>query len=129
MNRRFSDPDMFPAIADFLRERKQLKTLHLSVPDEHVQRAVGFDASIWGVLPSLVALKSLSITYPIDLSPGLASWLVPRSVLALNLDYEALPMRDPVQFLNVCLSLPVSCFDADEALSNFGSACPHRYAI
>ncbi|KAF9497075.1 hypothetical protein BDN71DRAFT_1545874 [Pleurotus eryngii] len=100
MNRRFSDPDMFPAIADFLRERKQLKTLHLSVPDEHVQRAVGFDASIWGVLPSLVTLKSLSITYPLDLSPGLASWLVPRSVLALNLDYEALPMRDPVQFLN-----------------------------
>ncbi|KAJ8516510.1 hypothetical protein ONZ45_g6185 [Pleurotus djamor] len=100
LNRRIQDPDLFPAIADFLRDRKPLRTLHLTVPDEYIQRAVGFDASVWGVLPSLANLKNLFITYPADLSPGLASWLVPRTVLALNLDYATLPMRDPVQFLN-----------------------------
>ncbi|KAL0960739.1 hypothetical protein HGRIS_005762 [Hohenbuehelia grisea] len=100
LNRRITDADLFPAIADFLRDRRQLRTLHLTVPDDYVQRAIGFDASVWGVLPSLVDLKSLAITYPIDLSPGLASWLIPRSVLALNIDCVNLPMRDPVPFLN-----------------------------
>jgi len=98
---------LFPALAEFLRGRQQLKTLHLSACDESVQRAVGFDASVWGVLPSLVNLKGLTITYPSDLTPGLASWLIPRSVhaLALEMDPIPMPLRDPVSFLDVRVAL------------------------
>ena len=105
---------MFPALAEFLRGRQQLKTLHLSVCDESVQRAVGFDASVWGVLPSLVNLKGLTITYPSDLTPGLAPWLIPRSVHALALEMDHIPTasRDPVGFLDVCVS-PFSCLKVD----------------
>lgn len=102
MTRRLSDRDLFPAISEFLRDRKQLKTLVLTVADEGVQKSVGFDASVWGVLPSLVNLKGLTITYPKDLAPGLASWLVPRSVTSLSLDGLSLG-REPATFLSVCL--------------------------
>ncbi|KAG6894071.1 hypothetical protein C0992_007595 [Termitomyces sp. T32_za158] len=37
--------------------------------DESVQRAVGFDAAVWGVLPSLVNLPNLKIAYLPDV-PG-----------------------------------------------------------
>lgn len=102
VHRRVDDRDLFPAIAEFLRDRTQLRTLHLTVPDsDTVQRAVGFDASVWGVLPSLMNLRGLAITYPRDLAPGLASWLIPRSVRALNLDCVTLSTKDPIPFLNV----------------------------
>ncbi|KAF9461353.1 hypothetical protein BDZ94DRAFT_1310625 [Collybia nuda] len=102
VGRRVVDRDLFPAIAEFLRGRDKLKTLELTAFDEHAQRAVGFDASVWGVLPSLVNLKGLTITYPADLSPGLASWLIPRSVLALALTLDHIPSgtRDPMSFLD-----------------------------
>ncbi|PPR01862.1 hypothetical protein CVT24_001343 [Panaeolus cyanescens] len=101
VGRRTVDRELFPAIAEFLRGRKQLQTLALVAYDEAVQRAVGLDAAIWGVLPSLEGLKGLKITYPGDLSPGLASWLIPRSVLALTLCMDQnTPARDPVPFLN-----------------------------
>lgn len=106
VNRRAVDRDLFPAIAEFLRGRQKLRTLELTAFDEHVQRAVGFDASVWGVLPSLTNLKGLTITYPADLSPGLASWLIPRSVLTLALTLDHIPSatRDPMSFLDVRLS-------------------------
>ncbi|RDB17545.1 hypothetical protein Hypma_001187 [Hypsizygus marmoreus] len=102
IHRRITDRDLFPAIAEFLRGRQQLRTLQLTAHDESVQRAVGFDASVWGVLPSLINLKGLKITYPADLSPGLASWLIPRSVLALSLTLDHVPTssRDPIPFLD-----------------------------
>ncbi|KAJ7579284.1 hypothetical protein C8J56DRAFT_341215 [Mycena floridula] len=99
MNRRLNDHDLFPAICDFLRNRSQLKTLSLTVPDNHIQEAVGFDAAVWGVLPSLANLKGLTMTYPKDLAPGLATWLIPRSVLSLSLDSLNVG-RDPASFLN-----------------------------
>ncbi|KAG5641529.1 hypothetical protein DXG03_004820 [Asterophora parasitica] len=101
VHRRVSDRDLFPAIAEFLRGRQHLHSLVLTAHDESVQRAVGFDAAVWGVLPSLVNLRKLKITYPPDLAPGLASWLIPRSVraLALTLDRVPSPSRDPVPFL------------------------------
>lgn len=76
--------------------------------DEHsndvqsMQTAVGFEAAVWGVLPSLEGLKALGVTYPSDLSAGLACWLIPRSVKALTLsvDYGSPFMRDPVNWLN-----------------------------
>ncbi|KJA14997.1 hypothetical protein HYPSUDRAFT_59046 [Hypholoma sublateritium FD-334 SS-4] len=86
--RRTTDRDLIPALAAFLRGRTGLRSLHLVVPDEGVQRAVGFDAACWGVLPSLVGLKGLKISYPPDLAPGLAAWLIPRSVLALRLTMD-----------------------------------------
>lgn len=85
MGRRVVDRDLFPALAEFLRAREGLRSLHLVVPDEQTQRAVGFDAAAWGVLPSLQGLKGLKISYPPDLAPGLAAWLIPRGVLALRL--------------------------------------------
>ncbi|KAF9529942.1 hypothetical protein CPB83DRAFT_851864 [Crepidotus variabilis] len=102
IGRRTVDRDLFPSIAEFLRGRKHLRSLQLVVYDETVHPAVGFDAAIWGVLPSLEALKGLRITYPADLSPGLASWLIPRSVsaLKLTLDYSNPNARDPIPFLN-----------------------------
>ena len=101
------DRDLFPAIAEFLRGRRQLKSLQLIASEQPVQRAVGFDAAIWGVLPSLEGLKGLKISYPSDLSPGLASWLIPRSVLALSLtiDYSTPTAGDSIPFLKVHLLL------------------------
>ncbi|KAL1745265.1 hypothetical protein HDZ31DRAFT_63275 [Schizophyllum fasciatum] len=97
---RASDPDLFPAIADFLRDRKDMRAVELLVPeDPSVQREVGFGAAVWGMLPTLVALQALSITYPADLASGLAPWLVPRSVEALELDGIAWTMPDPGPFL------------------------------
>ncbi|KAK0216415.1 hypothetical protein IW262DRAFT_1400103 [Armillaria fumosa] len=94
MNRRLTDRDLFPSIAEFLRGRIDLRTLSLLVPAEPIQKAVGFDASVWGVLPSLTGLKGLGITYPRDLAPGLAAWLIPRSVVSLTLNGLVAGMRD-----------------------------------
>ncbi|KAF9475599.1 hypothetical protein BDN70DRAFT_813850 [Pholiota conissans] len=102
LGRRVSDRDLFPAIAEFLRGRRYLRSLHLVVQDEAMQPAVGFDAACWGVLPSLGALRGLKISYPADLAPGLASWLIPRTVLALRLtlDCGCGAARDPIPFLS-----------------------------
>ncbi|KAJ6558077.1 hypothetical protein B0H19DRAFT_1028677 [Mycena capillaripes] len=97
--RRPGSANLFPAIADFLRARGELQTLALVVREEADQRTGGFDAAVWGVLPSLTRLRGLTISYPRDLAAGLAAWLIPRSVLALTLDYGAAP-RDPVPFLD-----------------------------
>ena len=97
------DRDLFPAIAEFLRGRRQLRSLQLVVHDEQTQHAVGFDASIWGTLPSLDGLRGLSMTYTADLSPGLASWLIPRGVTSLRLDIDHTNPNagNPALFLNV----------------------------
>ncbi|KAG1842083.1 hypothetical protein C8R48DRAFT_737876 [Suillus tomentosus] len=79
LHRHVTDRDLVPATSEFLRDRKHLHSFHLIVPSgDH--RRIGFDASAWGVLPSLTNLRSLYITYPRDLSPSLARWLIPRSV-------------------------------------------------
>ncbi|KAJ6595905.1 hypothetical protein DFH09DRAFT_1135934 [Mycena vulgaris] len=97
--RRPGSADLFPAVTDFLRARGELRTLTLVVHSEADQRTAGFDAAAWGVLPTLTGLRSLTISYPRDLAPGLAAWLIPRSVRALTLDYGTVP-RDPVPFLD-----------------------------
>ena len=101
------DRDLFPAIAEFLHSRRQLKSLQLVVseqPVQPVQHAVGFDATIW-VLPSLEGLEGLKISYPSDLSPASASWLIPKTVLALSLaiDYNTRTAGDSIPFLKVCI--------------------------
>ncbi|KAJ7666073.1 hypothetical protein DFH06DRAFT_1268242 [Mycena polygramma] len=97
--RRPGSNDLFPAVADFLRARTELHTLALVVREEADQRTGGFDAAVWGVLPSLTGLRALTISYPRDLAAGLAAWLIPRNVRALTLDYGTAP-RDPVPFLD-----------------------------
>ncbi|CAK5263110.1 unnamed protein product [Mycena citricolor] len=97
--RRPGSADLFPAVADFLRARSELVQLSLIVREEADQRTAGFDAAVWGVLPTLTKLRTLTITYPRDLAAGLAAWLIPRSVRALTLDFVAAP-RDPASFLD-----------------------------
>ncbi|KAF8637727.1 hypothetical protein AX17_002615 [Amanita inopinata Kibby_2008] len=105
VSRRMRDSDLFPAVAEFLRGRQHLRTLSLVVYDADVQPAVGFDAAVWGVLPSLTSLRTLKISYPSDLAPGLAAWLIPRSVKALTLNPSytnttSTSPRDPIPFLD-----------------------------
>ncbi|KAJ3937338.1 MAG: hypothetical protein NXY57DRAFT_1107277 [Lentinula lateritia] len=101
VSRQLNDRDLLPSIADFLRNRRDLKTLSLTVGGgEFVLRSTGFDASIWGVLPSLTSLLGLTITYPKDLAPGLGAWLIPRTVVSLTLDgFAAASLREPLIFL------------------------------
>lgn len=97
---RTADRDLFPAIADFLRDRKDMRAVELLVPeDATIQQELGFGAAVWGMLPSLAALKSLTITYPPDLASGLAPWLVPRTVEALELYSINWSMAEPAPFL------------------------------
>jgi len=96
---RINDHDLFPAISEFLRGRLQLKTLQLTVPSaDYAHKRVGYDANVWGVLPSLVHLQSLTATLPKDVAAAVSMWLVPRSVQALTL--HALPTDNPVAFVS-----------------------------
>lgn len=105
VSHRLNDGDLLPSIADFLRNRGDLKTLALTVGgNESVFHATGFDASVWGILPSLTSLRGLTITYPKDLAPGLGAWLIPRSVVSLTLDgFTTASLREPTLLLNVSL--------------------------
>ncbi|KAF7325776.1 J domain-containing protein [Mycena kentingensis (nom. inval.)] len=98
--RRTGSTDLFPAVADFLRapSRAELRSLVLVVREEADQRTCGFDAAVWGVLPTLAKLRALTISYPRDLAAGLAAWLIPRAVTALTVEYISAP-RDPMPFL------------------------------
>jgi len=99
----YLDNDLCPAISEFLRPRTQLRTYRLFVPREE-HRHIGFDASAWGVLPALANLRSLSMSYPNDLSPALAGWLIPRTVQALTLELSAIT-TEATSFLKVSHSL------------------------
>lgn len=104
------DKDLFPALSNFLRDRRELRSLQLTVPEAHIQTQVGFDASVWGVLPSLINLNWLKITYPKDLAPGLASWLIPRNTNSLSLELDGISLgRDTTSFLSqLRLGIPPS---------------------
>jgi hypothetical protein len=106
LHRHVTDRDLVPAISEFLRDRKHLHSFHLIVPSAD-HRRIGFDASAWGVLPSLINLHSLYITYPRDLSPSLAGWLIPRSVRALTMENMVPPTEDLLLFINVSWRCPL----------------------
>ncbi|THH20926.1 hypothetical protein EW146_g514 [Bondarzewia mesenterica] len=84
VSREFGDPDLFPAVASFVRGHSCLQELGLLKSQEVDD--VGYDASVWGVLPSLVQLRSLAMHVPRDLAPALSTWLIPRTVRSLHLD-------------------------------------------
>lgn len=112
-----NDHDLFPAISEFLRDRRSLKTLVLSVPSANwAQKRLGYDAGVWGVLPSLTQLKTLTATLPKDVAAAVAMWLVPRGVTALSLQAE--PSTDALGFVSV--RLPTSSLDlvADPRTAN-----------
>jgi len=77
------DPDLFPAVAEFVRGFPMLEALCIS--NTHFVTGFGYDAAVWGVLPSLINLRTLLIDMPKDLSPALSAWLIPRSVTVLHL--------------------------------------------
>ncbi|GJE98678.1 hypothetical protein PsYK624_149130 [Phanerochaete sordida] len=96
---RVNDYDLFPAISEFVANRTQLHTLHLTVPSaDWAQRRLGYDATVWGVLPGLTGLRTLHATLPKDVAAAVAMWLVPRSVTALSL--YSLTAGDPVSFVS-----------------------------
>jgi hypothetical protein len=76
------DPDLFPAVAEFVRGHPMFEALSLSCRDD--SKAFGYTAAIWGVLPSLVHLRTLSMDAPKDLPCTLSGWLIPRTVVALD---------------------------------------------
>ncbi|KAG7086398.1 hypothetical protein E1B28_002353 [Marasmius oreades] len=112
VSRRLNDRDLFPSIAEFLRGRKELRSLTLTAPctpltssntNAEIQRLTGFDSGVWGVLPTLTELTALTISWPKDLAPGLGGWLIPRTVKALVLDGIGASLsaqRDAVAFFN-----------------------------
>jgi hypothetical protein len=77
------DPDLFPAVAEFVRGHPMFEALSLSCKDN--PEDFGYTAAIWGVLPSLVHLHTLSMDAPEDLSCALSGWLIPRAVVALSI--------------------------------------------
>ena len=79
------DPDLFPVVAEFVRGHPMLEALCLSYRESRRDpEDFGYTAAIWGVLPSLVHLRTLSMDAPEDLSCKLSGWLVPRTVVALE---------------------------------------------
>jgi hypothetical protein len=79
----FSDPDLFPAVAEFVRGYRMLDGLCIS--NTYNLPGFGYDAAVWGVLPSLVNLRTLLLDVPKDLPAALSAWLIPRGVTVLDL--------------------------------------------
>jgi hypothetical protein len=79
----FTDPDLFPAVAEFVRGYRMLDGLCIS--NTYDLAGFGYDAAVWGVLPSLVNLRTLLLDVPKDLPPALSTWLIPRGVTVLDL--------------------------------------------
>jgi hypothetical protein len=98
----FTDPDLFPAIAEFVRGYGMLDALCIS--NTYDLAGFGFDAAIWGVLPSLVNLRTLLIDVPKDMPPALSAWLIPRGVTVLDLQVA----RQATVDINVRHYLPSS---------------------
>ena len=104
---RVNDHDLFPAISQFLQGRNALRSLQLTVPSaDWALKRLGYDASVWGVLPSLSNLRSLTATLHKDVAPPVAMWLVPRTVQALSL--HALSPVNTLEFVSVRACLPLS---------------------
>ena len=94
----FSDRDLFPAVAEFVRAHPMLDALCMS--NTLRLPGFGFDAAVWGMLPSLSNLRTLSIDVPKDLHFALSAWLIPRGVTALELRVHR-PASTPVIDLTV----------------------------
>ncbi|KAI9431172.1 hypothetical protein H4582DRAFT_2010040 [Lactarius indigo] len=114
----FSDWDLFPAVAEFVRAHPMLDALCMS----NTLRLPGFgyDAAIWGMLPSLSNLRTLSIDVPKDLHFALSAWLIPRGVTALELRVyrPATPVVDLTVTGLSSLSLPFAPTEIQTLIHN-----------
>jgi len=80
------DCDLFPAICDFLRNKSGLVTLELIAPsDPTSQQSLGFGKGCWDLLPTLVNLRSLSMTLTKLGDSEHCTQFIPRSVTSLTL--------------------------------------------
>lgn len=102
------DPDFFPAICDFLRDRPMLESLELnSCAAQNDQTAFGFDMRVWEFLSSLQHLRILC-TRTVDTIPQKRMVeLIPRSVKTLTLsmcDWHLEKMLQEVRIIAFALS-------------------------
>jgi hypothetical protein len=85
------DCDLFPAICDFLRNKSGLVTLELIAPSDLTsQRSLGFGKGCWDLLPTLVNLRSLSMTLTKLGRSEHCTQFIPRLVTSLTLLGKAL---------------------------------------
>ena len=85
--RHVKDTDLFPALIEFIRNRQSLRLLAVGCSNQYFD-TLGFNASIWGVFPSLQNLLGLTTSLPSDMTPPmipLFSWMLPRNLQYLHL--------------------------------------------
>jgi hypothetical protein len=87
----YRDPDLFPAISDFVRDRPHLVSLDLVAPSycypmcSFDGERMGLSSRAWDFLPSLPGLTRLYMIVPRGLAIQQAATLIPRSVRSLKL--------------------------------------------
>ncbi|KAI0247462.1 hypothetical protein BJV78DRAFT_1133240, partial [Lactifluus subvellereus] len=79
----YVDEDLFPAVAAFVRGAPALTALCISHPPG--LNTVGYNSAFSDVLPLLINLRALKFRVPESLSFELSASLIPRSVVALEL--------------------------------------------
>jgi len=92
------DRDLFPALTEFIRNRQTLRLLTVGCGNQHFD-SLGFNASTWGVFPSLQNLLGLITSLPSDMAPPMVplfSWMLPRNLQYLNLGnaFESCRVRE-----------------------------------
>jgi hypothetical protein len=106
--RNVRDMDLFPALTEFIRGRQPLRLLTIGCGGQHFE-TLGFNASTWGVFPSLPNLLGLVTSLPSDMTPPmipLFSWMLPRNLQYLNLG-NAFSSCGVREFLTVGLLVPM----------------------
>jgi hypothetical protein len=79
------DPDLFPAICDFLQDRPLLESLELIAYAREIdQTAFGFDVRVWDFISSLHHLRILSANLLHAIPRPKMVKLLPRSVKTLT---------------------------------------------
>jgi hypothetical protein len=87
ISRGIQDKDLFPALSEFIRNRQPLRLLTVGCSNQYFD-TLGFNASTWGVFPSLPNLLGLMTSLPSDMAAPmipLFSWMLPRNLQYLNL--------------------------------------------
>ncbi|KAI0341137.1 hypothetical protein BDW22DRAFT_1359361 [Trametopsis cervina] len=79
------DPDLFPALTDFLRGRTNLYSLQLTPQGLGAHERFGYDERVWSVLPGLTGLKALDVMLTGSIPLMIVMWLIPRGVTTLSL--------------------------------------------
>ena len=128
VSRDFKDTDLFPALTEFIRSRQPLRLLTVGCGNQYFER-LGFNASTWGVFPSLQNLLGLVTSLPSDMAPPmipLFSWMLPRNLQSLTLG-NAFTSCGVREFLTVSPWVEASkVMRANVPPSNSGLVCRRR---